>query len=121
MAPSPHRSRSIRDDPENLGLPSLLVAEVKQGWAAYQPRETRADTEAIVRRKIGQLQDAGVVLVFGSDEGSAGRLATACHWMDADLWVRVLGMNPMMVLQRMTLDAARAMDADRDSGLVAVR
>ena len=38
--------------------------------------------------------------------------------MDADLWARVLGMNPTMVLQRMTLDAARAMGADRDSGSV---
>ena len=35
-----------------------------------KPREPRADTEAIVKRKIAQLQDAGVTLVFGSDEGS---------------------------------------------------
>ena len=110
----------ILDDPENfLGLPASLVTEVKQGWAAYQPREPRADTEAIVRRKIAQLQDAGVVLVFGSDEGSAGELPRHATWMDADLWVRVLGINPMTVLQRMTLDAARAMGADRDSGSVA--
>jgi imidazolonepropionase-like amidohydrolase len=110
----------ILDDPENfVGLPASLVAEVKQGWVAYQPREPRADTEAIVRRKIAQLQDAGVVLVFGSDEGSAGELPRHATWMDADLWVRVLGMHPMTVLQRMTLDAARAMGADRDTGSVA--
>jgi imidazolonepropionase-like amidohydrolase len=59
------------------------------------------------------------VLVFGSDEGSAGELPRHATWMDADLWVRVLGMNPMTVLQRMTLDAARAMGADRDSGSIA--
>jgi imidazolonepropionase-like amidohydrolase len=110
----------ILDDPENfVGLPAALVAEVKQGWVAYQPREPRADTDAIVRRKIAQLQDAGVVLVFGSDEGSAGELPRHATWMDADLWVRVLGMNPMTVLQRMTLDAARAIGADRDTGSVA--
>jgi imidazolonepropionase-like amidohydrolase len=110
----------ILDDPENfVGLPAALVAEVKQGWVAYQPRAPRADTDAIVRRKIAQLQDAGVVLVFGSDEGSAGELPRHATWMDADLWVRVLGMNPMTVLQRMTLDAARAMGADRDTGSVA--
>jgi imidazolonepropionase-like amidohydrolase len=109
----------ILDDPENfLGLPPSLVAEVKQGWAAYQPREMRADTETIVKRKIAQLEEAGVVLVFGSDEGSAGELPRHATWMDADLWARVLGMNPTMVLQRMTLDAARAMGADRDSGSV---
>ena len=109
----------ILDDPEAyLGLPGPLVAEVKQGWDAYQPRQPRADTEAIVKRKIAQLQDAGVVLVFGSDEGSAGELARHATWMDADLWVRVLGMDPMMVLRRMTLDAARAMGADPDSGAI---
>jgi imidazolonepropionase-like amidohydrolase len=111
----------IVDDPEAyLGLPARLVAEVKEGWDLYKPREPRADTEAIVRRKISQLQDAGVILVFGSDEGSAGELARHATWMDADLWVRVLGMDPMTVLQRMTLDAAKVMGADRDSGSIAV-
>ena len=110
----------ILDDPENyLGLPAPLIAEVKQGWAAYQPREPRPDTEAIVRRKVSQLQDAGVILVFGSDEGSAGELARHATWMDADLWVRVLRMDPMIVLRRMTLDAAQMMGADRDSGSIA--
>jgi len=108
------------DDPEAyLGLPPALVAEVKEGWETYKPREPRADTEAIVKRKIAQLQDAGVTLVFGSDEGSAGELARHATWMDADLWVRVLDMDPMTVLQRMTLDAARAMGVERDSGSIA--
>ena len=108
------------DDPEAyLGLPPALVAEVKAGWETYKPREPRLDAEAIVKRKIAQLQDAGVTLVFGSDEGSAGELARHATWMDADLWVRVLGMDPMAVLRRMTLDAAKVMGADRDSGSIA--
>lgn len=111
----------IADDPEAyLGLPAPLVAEVKEGWETYKPRESRADTEAIVKRKIAQLQEAGVTLVFGSDEGSAGELARHATWMDADLWVRVLGMDPMTVLQRMTLDAAKVMGAERDNGSIAV-
>jgi len=111
----------IVDDPEAyLGLPPALVAEVKQGWETYKPREPQPDTEAIVKRKIAQLRDAGVILVFGSDEGSAGELARHATWMDADLWVRVLGMDPMMVLQRMTLDAAKVMGADRENGSIAV-
>ena len=61
------------------------------------------------------------MLVFGSDEGSAGELARHATWMDADLWVRVLGMDSDDVLRRMTSDAARAMGADRDSGSIAVR
>jgi len=111
----------IVDDPEAfLGLPPALVAEVKQGWDAFKPREPQADTEAIVKRKIAQLRDAGVILVFGSDEGSAGELARHATWMDADLWVRVLGMDPMFVIQRMTLDAAKVMGADRENGSITV-
>jgi imidazolonepropionase-like amidohydrolase len=108
------------DDPEAfLGLPPALANEVKRGWQAYEPRPARADTVAVVRRKIAQLREAGVQLVFGSDEGSAGETARHATWMDADLWVRVLGMEPMTVLRAMTADAARAMGVDREVGTVA--
>ena len=108
------------DDPEAyLGLPPAFVEEIKEGWATYQPRQSRRDAEAIVKRKIAQLQDAGVRLVFGSDEGSAGELARHATWMDADLWVRVLGMNPMDVVRHMTADAAAVMGADRNNGSIA--
>jgi imidazolonepropionase-like amidohydrolase len=110
----------IVDDPEAyVGLPPALIAEVKEGWETYKPREPQRDTEAIVKRKVAQLRDAGVILVFGSDEGSAGELARHATWMDADLWVRVLGMDPTFVIQRMTLDAAKAMGADRENGSIA--
>ena len=110
----------IVDDPEAyLGVPASLVAEIKQGWETYKPREPQPDTEAIVTRKIAQLRDAGVILVFGSDEGSAGELARHATWMDADLWVRVLGMDPMFVIQRMTLDAAKMLGVDRENGSIA--
>jgi imidazolonepropionase-like amidohydrolase len=108
------------DDPEAyLGLPPALVQEVKEGWAKYQPRQPRAEAETIVKRKIAQLQEAGVRLVFGSDEGSAGEPARHATWMDADLWVHVLGMNPMDVIRSMTSGAAAVMGADRDSGSIA--
>jgi imidazolonepropionase-like amidohydrolase len=109
----------LLDDPESyVGLPPPLVAEVKEGWAAYQPRAPRADAEAIVKRKVAQLREAGVELVFGSDEGSAGEPARHATWMDADLWVRVLGLDPMWVLRRMTSDAAAAMGVERETGSV---
>lgn len=107
------------DDPElYLGLPPLLVAEVKAGWQAYQPRPARNDAAAIVRRKVAQMQEAGVIVVFGSDEGSAGEVARHAAWMDADLWIRELGLPPMTVIQRMTIDAARAMGVDQEVGAI---
>lgn len=107
------------DDPEIYrSLPLAMVEEVKQAWAAYQPRQPVPNATAIVRRKIAQMREAGVELAFGSDEGSTGQPGRHSTWMDADLWVRELGLPPMFVIQRMTLDAARAMGADRDTGSV---
>ena len=106
-------------DPESyLGLPQPMVDEIKAGWRDLQPRTARPDTEAIVKRKIAQMQEAGVQLVFGSDEGSTGELPRHATWMDADLWVRVLGMEPMAVLRSMTSGAARTMGVDAEVGTV---
>jgi imidazolonepropionase-like amidohydrolase len=107
------------DDPEIYrSLPLAMVDEVKQAWAAFQPRQPQPNATTVVRRKIAQLREAGVEIVFGSDEGSTGQPARHSTWMDADLWVRELGFPPMVVIQRMTLDAARAMGVDRDTGSV---
>ena len=38
--------------------------------------------------------------------------------MEADLWVRELEMDPMTVIRAMTLDAARMMGVDHDSGSI---
>ena len=97
-----------------------MVDEIKAGWRDLQPRTARPDTEAIIKRKVAQMQEAGVQLVFGSDEGSTGELPRHATWMDADLWVRVLGMEPMAVLRSMTSGAARTMGVDAQVGTVTV-
>ena len=101
-----------------LGLPPALVAEVKAGWETFAPRPSRNDAGAIIRRKVAQMQEAGVIVNFGSDEGSFGEVARHAAWMDAELWVRELGIPPMTVIQRMTADAARAMGVEQLVGLV---
>jgi imidazolonepropionase-like amidohydrolase len=77
-----------------------------------------ARINAIVKRKIAQIRDLGVHVVFGTDIGSWGQVTGHATWMEADLWVRELGMEPMTVLRAMTLDAGRLMGADRDSGSI---
>jgi len=107
------------DDPElYLDLPPALVAEVKAGWETFAPRPSRNDAGAIIRRKVAQMQEAGVIVNFGSDEGSFGEVARHAAWMDADLWVHELGVPPMTVIKRMTLDAARTMGVDQQVGSV---
>ena len=80
------------------------------------PPQPQDEINAIVKRKVAQLREAGVELVFGTDVGSWGEVTSQAGWMEADLWVRELGIEPMTVIRRMTLDAARLMGADRESG-----
>jgi len=71
-----------------------------------------------VKRKISQIRDLGVEIVFGTDVGSWGEVTGQATWMEADLWVRELGIDPMTVIRKMTLDAARVMGAAAESGSV---
>jgi imidazolonepropionase-like amidohydrolase len=115
------------DDPGNfIGLPQPIVDDVRKAIAATtrgaSPRggavQSQEEINAIVKRKISQIRDLGVQIVFGTDVGSWGEVTGNATWMEADLWVRELGIDPMTVIRAMTLDAARVMGADRDSGSI---
>ena len=122
------------EDPGNfIGMPPAMEDEVRKAIAARiggpgrgagagrgggrgGPPQPQDEINAIVKRKVAQLREAGVELVFGTDVGSWGEVTSQAGWMEADLWVRELGIEPMAVIRRMTLDAARLMGADRESG-----
>jgi imidazolonepropionase-like amidohydrolase len=114
------------DDPANfIGLPQSIVDDVRQAIAARvraggrgAAGQSQGEINAVVKRKIAQLRQLGVRIVFGTDVGSWGEVTGHAAWMDADLWVRELGLEPMAVIRSMTLDAARMMGADRASGSV---
>jgi imidazolonepropionase-like amidohydrolase len=116
------------DDPANfIGLPQSIVDDVRKAIAARRESaarrggtaQTQSEINAIVKRKVSQIRDLGVQIVFGTDVGSWGEVTGQAAWMEADLWVHELGMDPMTVIRGMTLDAARMMGADRDSGSIA--
>ena len=116
------------DDPANfIGLPRPIVDDVRKAIAARTQAGTRRggaaqsqdEINAIVKRKVAQIRELGAQIVFGTDVGSWGEVTGHATWMEADLWVRELGMAPMTVIRGMTLDAARVMGADRDSGSIA--
>jgi imidazolonepropionase-like amidohydrolase len=117
------------EDPSNfIGLPKSITDDVRRAIAARTgaggrgrggQTQSQDDINAIVKRKIGQIRDLGVEIVFGTDVGSWGEVTGQATWMEADLWVRELGMDPMTVIRKMTLDAARVVDASRESGSIA--
>ncbi len=107
------------DDPRNFkGVPPLIAADVRRAVAAYSARPPRSDTKRVVDRKVGQLRALGVQLVFGSDEGSFGATAAQATARELEAWVRDLGFTPMAAISKATLDAAKHVGADRDSGSV---
>ena len=116
------------DDPANfLGLPQPIADDVRRAITARAQAaggrggavQSQDEINAIVKHKIAQIRDLGVQIVFGTDVGSWGEVTAQATWMEADLWVRELGMNPMSVIRAMTLDAARVMGGDQDSGSIA--
>ena len=116
------------DDPANfVGLPQSIVDDVRQAIAARPARpgggrggavQTQEEINAIVKQKVAQIRALGVEIVFGTDVGSWGEVTGQAAWMEADLWVHELGLDPMIVIRKMTLDAARLMGADRESGSI---
>jgi imidazolonepropionase-like amidohydrolase len=116
------------DDPANfIGLPQPIVDDVRKAISARSQSGARRggtaqsqdEINAIVKRKVSQIRDLGVQIVFGTDVGSWGEVTGQAAWMEADLWVHELGMDAMTVIRGMTLDAARVMGADRESGSIA--
>ena len=96
-----------------------IAARTQAGARRGGAAQSQDEINAIVKRKVAQIRDLGVQIVFGTDVGSWGEVTGQATWMEADLWVRELGMDPMTVIRGMTLDAARMMGADRDSGSIA--
>jgi imidazolonepropionase-like amidohydrolase len=107
------------DDPRNFaGLPAAIAADVRAAVAKAAAPSRLAGYQAIITRKVAQLRELGVELVFGSDEGSFGMTAAQATWRELDVWVRHLGVEPMTAIQKATLDAARYLRVDRETGSV---
>ena len=118
-------ARELASDPEFLddarnfrALPALMATDIREALAKLTPRAPAPESEKTVQRKVTQLGELGVELVFGSDEGTFGQTAAQATWRELDAWVRDLGVQPLAAVRAATLDAARFLGADRESGSV---
>jgi imidazolonepropionase-like amidohydrolase len=118
----------VRDNPEQLddpswqlGLPQTIVDDIKGSLKKpgqlgyYQITPLRRPTLA---RKIAQLNEAGVVLLIGTDSGIPMNFHSQTTWRELDAWVNGFGIDPMVAIRAATYWPSVAMKVSDRVGTV---
>jgi len=118
----------LRDNPEALddtswheGLPRNIIDDILQSirhpdrLPYFQLTPARRPTLA---RKFTQLQDAGVVMLVGTDSGIPMKFHSQSTWKELDAWVNILGVDAMTAIRGATYWPSVAMRADGEVGTV---
>ena len=118
----------LRDNPEQLddpawheGLPPHVVEDIRNSiqhpdrMPYFQLTPARRPTLA---RKFKQLQEAGVVLLVGTDSGIPMKFHSSSTWRELDAWVNILGVDPMTTIRAATYWPSVAMKVDSDVGTI---
>ena len=117
------RNSEPLDDPRTTAdLPPLVATDIL-GSLADPDRVTGFDMPSVRAQtlcaKLGQLDDAKVRLLLGSDAGAPGHLHSRATWQEVDFWVHDCGMPVERAIQAATHDAAMAMGVEHESGTLA--
>ena len=103
---------------QTCALP-IFAADIR-GSLANPDRVTWFDMPAERARtlcaKLGQLEDAKLRLLVGSDAGAPGHLHSRATWQEIDFWVHRCGMPVERAIKAATYDAAMAMGVGHESG-----
>jgi imidazolonepropionase-like amidohydrolase len=118
----------IRDNPEwlddpswTLGLPDDVVADIRQSlvhWDRLPYFQMTPQRRPTLARKFGQLQEAGVILLVGTDSGIPGNFHSQSTWQELDVWVNAFGVDPMEAIRAATYWPALAMGVSGEVGTV---
>jgi imidazolonepropionase-like amidohydrolase len=94
------------DDPSwKTGLPDSVVQDIKKSisnpsqLSYFQVTPYRKPT---LKRKISQLKEAGVVMMIGTDSGIPMKFHSQSTWNELDVWVREMGMDPLLTIKAAT-------------------
>jgi imidazolonepropionase-like amidohydrolase len=94
------------DDPSwKVGLPDSIVQDIKKSisnpsqLSYFQVTPYRKPT---LKKKISQLKEAGVIMVTGTDSGIPMKFHSQSTWNELDIWVREMGMDPMLTIKAAT-------------------
>ncbi len=118
----------LRDNPEklddpswHLDLPDSIVTDIKnslrhpESLSYFQLTPIRKPT---LINKFKQLQKAGVVMMIGTDSGIPMKFHSQSTWNELDIWVRVLGVDPLQAIKSATYWPAFFMGVDKKVGTI---
>jgi imidazolonepropionase-like amidohydrolase len=110
------------DDPRSLvGLPPAIVTDIRESLRHVDQLEyfkMVPPRKPTLKRKFEQLRQSGAVLLIGTDSGVPTQFHTQTTWNEIDVWVRVMGVDPMDAIRAATYWPAVAMKVDREVGTV---
>ncbi|MFN3848421.1 MAG: amidohydrolase family protein [Spirosomataceae bacterium] len=102
----------IRDNPEKLddpswhvGLPDSIIRDIKQSLthpsrlSYFQVTPYRKPT---LKTKFNQLKNSGVVMLVGTDSGIPMKFHSQSTWNELDIWVREMGIDPLLAIKSAT-------------------
>jgi Amidohydrolase family len=102
----------VRDNPEMLdntswhvGLPDSIVRDIKESLR-YPSRlsyfQVTAYRKPTLKRKFQQLKESGVVMLIGTDSGIPMKFHSQSTWNELDIWVREMGVDPLLAIKSAT-------------------
>jgi len=112
----------LDNDSWHRGLPDSIIADIKQSISHpdrlpyFQITPYRKPTLA---RKFAQLQEAGVILLIGTDSGIPMKFHSQSTWHEFDIWVNELDYAPMLAIRAATYWPAILMGVEDEVGTIA--
>ncbi len=110
------------DDPSwKVGLPDSIVKDIRQSIAKPSQlsyNQLTAYRKPTLRRKFTQLKEAGLILMIGTDSGIPMTFHSQSTWNELDIWVRELGVDPMLAIRAATYWPAVFQGVDDKVGTV---
>ena len=110
------------DDPSwKLGLPDSIIKDIRESIrkpATLSYNQLTAYRKPTLKRKFSQLWESGLILMIGTDSGIPMTFHSQSTWNELDIWVRELGVDPMLAIRAATYWPAVHQGVDDRSGTV---
>jgi imidazolonepropionase-like amidohydrolase len=118
-------NRDYREHLDNtswhLDLPDSIIRDIKAS-VRYPDRlpyfQITPARKPTLKRKIKQLQEAGVVFLVGTDSGIPMEFHSQSTWRELDVWVNHMGIDPMAAIKSATYWPSVVMGVDQRVGTV---